>query len=543
MKQKLDNDYDERYEGYADWEISNLIRGCFRKYSSVHIRKRIPEEVLDQIPVLVLVQLYLEKIDIAGGLNLSETYRNEEDIEAELNRHPAARKIDFHSNRKNPALEIEVELSDFIISFCHESKLTKDVKSKRYISRKGRSLLKNGNKLLRNLLHFFTYEYFPGGWDEFGDTVTGQLGIGFSLILLNKYGYEKRTDNFYAKKYLDVFPQLIEPAELNLTGKKLRDHYAMIYRYRFFNFYCRLFNLIEEYDASKKKKRNVEISDVFIDLFNFLPSEEERKWAKNFRFSERKFTKRVFENFTELEDREWESEEELQKYLDSLIGKALPRSKNSKKLRIDHEVESLIREAEQCESAEEGIKLLKQAEEKGKTHIGKQFEEFIGNFWAINPTRPYMKALMAQVEFYQKWNYDISAIRIMERMLVLDPDDHLGVRNKLGILQVLNGLYEKYEKLRGIFPDEDDTLWLYTDAIYCFCRYGKSPSAKALIKKATARNKFLAEFIIKNYTLPATIPESYLPGDRNEARLCLRELQPLVAQTEDFRDFLREIMR
>lgn len=87
--------------------------------------------------------------------------------------------------------------------------------------RKGKiSLTKNGKKsihdnflLWTNLLDAFATKFNWSYYDGYGENQIGQLGYGFSLILLSKFGKKKQLDSFYAEKYFNAFPQLLDAVE------------------------------------------------------------------------------------------------------------------------------------------------------------------------------------------------------------------------------------------------------------------------------------------------------------------------------------------
>ncbi len=46
--------------------------------------------------------------------------------------------------------------------------------------------------------------------DGYGNSRAGQFGIGYTLLLLKKYGNEFRKPKFYFDKYLFAFPALLQ---------------------------------------------------------------------------------------------------------------------------------------------------------------------------------------------------------------------------------------------------------------------------------------------------------------------------------------------
>jgi hypothetical protein len=69
----------------------------------------------------------------------------------------------------------------------------------------------------------------------------GQLGFGFSLFLLSKYGHEWQQDRFYVQKYSKAFPALLnvpEPAYLNRI-----EYCENCYSFRVFENFMTFFGL------------------------------------------------------------------------------------------------------------------------------------------------------------------------------------------------------------------------------------------------------------------------------------------------------------
>ena len=69
------------------------------------------------------------------------------------------------------------------------------------------------------------------------------MANGFSLILIAKYGGQKRSYKFYADKYFKAFPDLLRNYEVNYNT--IEKHSAQCYSVRTFERYMLYFGLIE----------------------------------------------------------------------------------------------------------------------------------------------------------------------------------------------------------------------------------------------------------------------------------------------------------
>ncbi|KAI6127148.1 hypothetical protein F5141DRAFT_1186344 [Pisolithus sp. B1] len=97
----------------------------------------------------------------------------------------------------------------------------------------------------------------------------------------------------------------------------------------------------------------------------------------------------------------------------------------------------------------EGIKVLEDAERKGRTALKRRLGndcfddsgQYVGNFYQVLTTRPYMRVLQAQVRLYfENRQYAESAKTIIE-MLRLCPGDNMGQRTWLGSMLLLTNRY------------------------------------------------------------------------------------------------------
>jgi len=75
---------------------------------------------------------------------------------------------------------------------------------------KGEKKLNDVFCILTSILGTFFNKFNWGYYDGYESEEAGRLGIGFTLILLSKYGNKKRSPTFYADKYYKAFPFLVD---------------------------------------------------------------------------------------------------------------------------------------------------------------------------------------------------------------------------------------------------------------------------------------------------------------------------------------------
>ncbi|MCK9447523.1 MAG: hypothetical protein M0Q41_00955 [Bacteroidales bacterium] len=96
---------------------------------------------------------------------------------------------------------------------------------------------------MRLILLTFTTKFNWAYHDGFSNKDIGQTGYGFSLILLSKYGHKKRLDSFYAEKYCNAFPSLLD--SIKPTYSPLEIYATNCYSLRTFKRFLNHFGLIK----------------------------------------------------------------------------------------------------------------------------------------------------------------------------------------------------------------------------------------------------------------------------------------------------------
>jgi hypothetical protein len=120
-------------------------------------------------------------------------------------------------------------------------------------------------------------------------------------------------------------------------------------------------------------------------------------------------------------------------------------------------------------------------------------------------------------------------------MLRLNPNDNQGVRYEIVPL-----LLEQNRDAEGIevldqYPEES-ALWLYMKTLVEFRRSGKSAKAKKALWAAFKCNEHVLK-LLQSDEAPL-MPESYALGSREEAAICLQELQTVWEETEGFLEWM-----
>jgi tetratricopeptide (TPR) repeat protein len=267
---------------------------------------------------------------------------------------------------------------------------------------------------------------------------------------------------------------------------------------------------------------------------------------------------------------EFDSKEELEKYMQSLIGKSFdelpmpeptPRDKAQDLVYDAWEERSAERRAgmarqalelwpdcadaycvlaEIAGSTAEERRLLEAAVAAGERAIGPEpFREDVGRFWGIHSTRPYMRARFLLAIFLWDQGEEEAAIKHARELLRLNPNDNQGVRYTLvgWLLAVGNNraavvLLDRY--------DETTAGWLYARALLEFRTWGDSDRARETLESAFRSNEVLPEYLIALRQDPDELPDSFGQGTDEEAIIVLHDLGEAWRATAGALDWIRD---
>ncbi|UBM61386.1 hypothetical protein LA303_08110 [Candidatus Sulfidibacterium hydrothermale] len=139
------------------------------------------------------------------------------------------------------------------------------------LTQKGKVELNDNHKLLESIFTTFGKKFNWAYYDGYGDNLIGQLGLGFSLILLSKYGDEKRLDSFYSNKYFKAYPRLLDNIQPTKYDTKINQA-TRCYSLRTFDRFLEYFGLIK-IDTEKKWNSNKYIikTELFDKLIKVRP--------------------------------------------------------------------------------------------------------------------------------------------------------------------------------------------------------------------------------------------------------------------------------
>ena len=202
-------------------------------------------------------------------------------------------------------------------------------------------------------------------------------------------------------------------------------------------------------------------------------------------------------------------------------------------------VDALLLQADELDSVEEALTLVERAVEAGRKSLPSEYfddPQYLGRFWKIIETRPFMRALAMQAELLNILKEHDRAIDVAFDMLDFDPTDNQGVRCDLPVWLIKSGQDDEALELLNAYGDDPSAAFPYLRVLLAFRESGESSRTRRLLLKALDANSNVID-VLREPQLPAA-PENYEIGDFNEAILIVRSQLPLWAENGKFMQWM-----
>jgi hypothetical protein len=200
------------FEGYSPFEMHQILNFTFGSNSPVKLQT-LTDADYNKIPILNLVKYLTRLIHEAGEMKLTNKGYLPTKIVSELYQQGFLKEEHIESKITKLYKETDSLTINLARILTELSGLAKKRNGKLSLTKSGEKIISDNDKLLKAILGTFTTKFNWAYYDGYGENQIGQMGFGFSLILLSKYGQERRLDTFYSKKYFEAFPRLLDSIE------------------------------------------------------------------------------------------------------------------------------------------------------------------------------------------------------------------------------------------------------------------------------------------------------------------------------------------
>jgi hypothetical protein len=258
------------FEGYSPVEMNQILHFTFDSKSPISLQK-LSEPDYYKIPLLTQIKHLMELIKDHNEIKLTKTGNLPPKLVIEIYEKGDLKDYVIEKNISKLSKETDSVTVHLTKILTELSGLAKKRLGKLSLTKSSKKTLSDNHELLKTVLQTFTTKFNWAYFDGYGENQIGQLGFGFSIILLSKYGNVKHLDSFYSEKYFQAFPMLLKEIEpLHRTS----EHYASrCYSLRTFERFMDYFGLIqiEEDHKGFDTKRYIRTTDLFRRLIKCTP--------------------------------------------------------------------------------------------------------------------------------------------------------------------------------------------------------------------------------------------------------------------------------
>lgn len=253
---KFNNTPVEDFEGYSANEMEFILYHTFEKESPIQIMK-LEDEEYAEIPLFNQVRYLLKIIEKEGELKLTKLGYLPPKIVIDVYEQGYIKDSFVERGYSKVYKESDLMSINLTKMLIEMSPLVKKRNNKLTLTKKGKESLVNHHLLFETIFVLFATKFNWAYFDGFDNEYVGQHGVGFSLILLNKYGNEFKSPDFYASKYLDAFNFDEEDSD-----SPFPDRLEHTYSLRTFERFLDYFGFLEYKPTIKKDLKNINLDDI-----------------------------------------------------------------------------------------------------------------------------------------------------------------------------------------------------------------------------------------------------------------------------------------
>ena len=198
------NQGDEDFDGLSPKQMYNLL---YSDYATSLVKLNPQNNSIDEIPLIKQIRYFINQIDCEQEIKLTKVGNLPPRIIKELYEQRIISDYEIEQGITKLTKETDCKSIELTRILCELSGLIKKRNNVLSLTQKTMKVL-NSNELFPMMFSTFGMKFDWSYFDRYTNKQIGQLGINYSLYLLNKYGDSEHDADYYAKKYFKAFPDL-----------------------------------------------------------------------------------------------------------------------------------------------------------------------------------------------------------------------------------------------------------------------------------------------------------------------------------------------
>ncbi|CAG2532822.1 hypothetical protein MAR621_03016 [Maribacter dokdonensis] len=261
----------QEFEGYSPFEMHHILNLTFETNSPISFQK-LADSDYATIPIHNQIKYYLDLIKKTCEIKLTAKGFLPVKIVKDIYAQGYLEEPLFATGTYQLYKESDSMTVNLTRLLGELSGLTKKRNGKLSLTKKGENITSDNFELFKLIFKTITTKFNWAYYDGYGDNQIGQLGFGFSLVLLHIYGETKRQDTFYVEKYFNAFPDLVDSLPLSDFATPT-EQATSCYSLRTFDRFLDYFGLVQIKTVGEKWKPDKYIikTDIFDKLIKVRP--------------------------------------------------------------------------------------------------------------------------------------------------------------------------------------------------------------------------------------------------------------------------------
>lgn len=229
------------FENYSPNQMKHVIYDTFGEKSPIQI-KSLSKADYAKVPLFNQIKYLVDLIKKDGEIKLTKKGFLPTKVVAELYEQGFMKDPLIKEGISKLYKETDSDTVHLTRILLEISCLTKKRNGRLSLTKASKKIVANNDSLFKLIITSFATKFNWAYFDGYEENSIGQMGVGFTLVLLAKYGDKERANDFYADKYFKAFPHLMQSEE---PPEMIHDrYYTNCYSIRTFERFLDYFGVI-----------------------------------------------------------------------------------------------------------------------------------------------------------------------------------------------------------------------------------------------------------------------------------------------------------
>lgn len=257
------------FENYSPNEMQHLIYDLFGEKSPIQWIN-MDKTDYKAIPMFIQIKYLTHIIKDEEELKLTQKGHLRTKLVADIYKQGFIKDEAIESGITKLYKETDANAINLTRILLEISPIVKKRHNKLSLTQKGRQIIKDDHKFLLTLLKAFFNKFNWAYYDGYTQNQIGRMGVGFTFILISKYGNSERPASFYAEKYFNAFSHLLDELspDPHMTNKERGEG---CYTLRTFDRFLNWFGLVNVRQETYSDPKYILKTDLFDKLIKCRP--------------------------------------------------------------------------------------------------------------------------------------------------------------------------------------------------------------------------------------------------------------------------------